>query len=74
MDLELYEYVKVELGENQRSSYGPGFQKDLERHRSINSLPKMRKKDELDYRTRICFEKITGLIRRINGLPSKGSY
>jgi len=74
IDLELYEYVKNELGEKQRDSYGSGFKKDLAQHRSNNFPPKKKMRDEFDYRSRICFERITGLIRYANGLPARGNY
>ena len=74
LDTELYDYVKNTLMEKQRESYGPDFNRDLYRHKEKCHLIKNGRFERLDYKMRVIFEIFTGIIRKINGLPVKGSY
>lgn len=75
-DIELYDYVRNTLLPENRAWYGDSLQSDLAAFRSRARLnASMNMKTMIDYGVRkIYVEPVSGLVRRINGRPAKGSY
>jgi hypothetical protein len=76
LDLELYRHVVEERLPRQRSEYGTGFEAALQRLRTANAGH-----DRLDPRLlldAVCrkayYEPVTGILRRLRGMPMSGSY
>ena len=76
LDLELYDFVKECLLPKYRSEYGPKLITDVaEFSESNKSFSDPSVKLYFDYMARkLYYEPITGLIRKTNALPYRGSY
>jgi len=76
LDIELYNYVGAEICPRNRESYGSGLAQDIAMFTESNSAVQVRSaRLVLDYIVRKAYyEPVTGVIRRLNGLPYRGSY
>jgi len=76
VDLALYDYIKSSVIPRQIDRYGDTFYSDLKEFRSRKFKRVHTVLSEYsDYAYRKCYvEPITSIVRRINGLPRKGSY
>lgn len=75
-DMRLFAYVRDVLIENEKQKYGEHFQRDLADFKIHNSIfPAPGGKLNIDYLMRkIYYEPLSGIIRRLNKIPAKGSY
>lgn len=75
VDIELYKYVNEVILPRQRQDYGLGLKKDLTLFKQKLETFQWGPKRYLDYIFRKCYLDFgTGLIRKMNGLPYRGSY
>ena len=75
LDTELYRYVREELIPREKEQYGRGFENDLTAFRNSRKNYPANLVRYADYLFRKCYyEPIFGFIRKLNGLPAKGSY
>ena len=76
VDMELYAFVCQDLLPRQRLEYGPNLTEHVRRFAEENAALSHRTlKPYLDYALRkVYYEPITGLLRRVHGLPGRGSY
>jgi hypothetical protein len=74
--MRLFAYVRDVLIENEKQKYGEHFQRDLADFKIHNSIfPAPGGKLNIDYLMRkIYYEPLSGIIRRLNKIPAKGSY
>lgn len=75
-DLTLYEYVKQEVLPSNKIWYGDTLESDIAELRRLRMKSGvMRIRSGVDYGLRkVYIEPITGVLRRISGLPAEGSY
>lgn len=75
VDLQLYRHVREEIIPKEKKRYGPDFDNDLAAFRHSRKRYPRKLVRYVDYAFRKCYyEFIFGFIRRLNGLPAKGSY
>jgi hypothetical protein len=76
LDMKLYEYVQKEILPKQRAKYGPELQKAVADFKLLLQRRKPRMmRSYLDYAVRkFYYDPIIGLIRKMNGLPYKGTF
>ena len=75
LDIELYRYVKDELIPKEKEQYGPDFENSVKVFKEAKKNYSKRLFRYADYVLRKCYyEPIFGFIRKLNGLPAKGSY
>lgn len=75
LDIELYNYVAATLIPIQKERYGHAFASDLEEFQRINKAGPSMTRRYIDYLIRKFYiEPVTGGLRKIGGLPYKGSY
>jgi hypothetical protein len=75
-DLMLYAFVRDKLVIRDIERYGRAFDDDVARFRALNSgfRPPMGSLLVYDCYKRLYLDRVSGVIRRLNGLPAKGSY
>lgn len=74
-DKRLYDYVVNEVVPRQIDRYGEGFKEDVQRFRRENGGRFISPKLAVDYGVRkFYYEPVSGMIRRLHGLPMAGSY
>jgi hypothetical protein len=75
LDMILYKYVKGELIPKEKKQYGPGFDNCVTAFKKENRGYSKKFLRYADYVLRKCYyDPVFGFIRKINGLPAKGSY
>lgn len=76
LDLQLYDFVNETLLPQYRSEYGTGLRQDARKFAEWNTTFEDQSfKLYLDYAVRKLYcEPITGVLRKLNGLPYRGSY
>ena len=75
LDNELYSYVKNEIIFKEKEKYGYNFEDDLKRFKNENKNYSKKYFLYIDFLLRKCYyEPVIGFIRKMNGLPAKGSY
>jgi len=75
LDTELYRYVKDELFPKEKEQYGPDFEDAVKAFKKAKKNYSKRLFRYADYVLRKCYyEPIFGFIRKLNGMPAKGSY
>ncbi len=75
-DIELYRYVKECLIPRDRAWYGESLKGEVDKLRKAQTIaPMMRLKSQVDFVVRKAYiEPVTGVMRKLAGLPARGSY